>query len=541
MFKKNIVVGVSVHPEAGLEVAQIDFANKVVLKYGSKELGYDNARREIADLDIFKESLSELLHELDIPKGSLLALSLPAVCFNVVDYPASLSPSEVETAIEEELMNHPIFQNNESCISAVKLPNSTLQISKVSYVATQKTQLIEIAMIINDLGYKIQSVDTSVNTTLNALIYNARVNTTPDASWVMLLVDNNICRIIPMQGRTYVDCFEERISIGEVLGDAENYSTVLNAVAPILKNLPSQYLYVVSRTNIISAEALAQKIEYPGQVIHQEANSYAKTAFLELASTVDESYAKRISLDVIGAAISKDFEEVSAARFNLYNESLGDVYTVNQPLVIKFGSLEFVATLEKMLVLTVVFAAVIYAGIFAGQAYYQDIIDKNTEEKNSIEQKIQEYNKFLQDNKNISSELFDEGYEIKLGLVHNKKVYSYYTIVGTEIPKKVWLTSLELGRNVTIDGQADNLPSIYGFLRNLKDYDPKSEISIKKLALASENPVTVLSDEESFDTEAILTSMDADYYEFTISDGDVAPVETKKSVPTDDLDIPLEN
>ena len=56
-FKKNIVVGVSVTPEIGLEVAQIDFTSKIVLKYGYKQLAYDNIRREIADMDIFKETL----------------------------------------------------------------------------------------------------------------------------------------------------------------------------------------------------------------------------------------------------------------------------------------------------------------------------------------------------------------------------------------------------------------------------------------------------------------------------------------------------
>ena len=208
MFKKSIVVGVSVHPEAGLEVAQVDFANKVVLKYGSRELGYDSARREITDLDIFKENLKDLFMELQIPKGSEVVLNLPTVLFRVTDYPASISGEEIENIIQEELMNHPIFQNNEGAVGAVKLPNSTIQFSKIAYTVSQKIQLIEIALAIFEMGYKIVGIDTSVNSTLNALIYNSRINTAPDASWVMLLVDNNCCRILPMQGRNYVDCFE---------------------------------------------------------------------------------------------------------------------------------------------------------------------------------------------------------------------------------------------------------------------------------------------------------------------------------------------
>ena len=45
--------------------------------------------------------------------------------------------------------------------------------------------------------------------------------------------------------------FEERISIGEVLGDAENYATVTEAIGGLLKNLPAQRLYIISKTDII--------------------------------------------------------------------------------------------------------------------------------------------------------------------------------------------------------------------------------------------------------------------------------------------------
>ena len=72
-----------------------------------------------------------------------------------------------------------------------------------------------------------------------------------------------------------------------------------------------------------------------------------------------------------------------------------------------------------------------------------------------------------------------------------------------------------------IEGQADNLESVYGFFRNIKDYNPNSPVKLQKLGLAgkSAGPSTVLSDDgESFDTESILTSMNADFYEFLISD-----------------------
>ena len=519
LFKKNIVVGVSVTPEIGLEAAQIDFVSKTVLKYGFRQLAYDNNRKEIADLDIFKETLQDLLMELQIPKGSEIVLNLPAVTFKVKDYPASLNEEQIINAIQEELIEHPIFGNEEPAIDAAQLPNSTIQFNKIAYTAAQKTMLIEIAMQIKDLGYKLVGIDTSVNSTLNALIYKERVDVNPSSSWLLLLVDNSYCRVIPMQGRNYVDCIEEKISIGEVLGDAENYSTVLAAVKPVLRQFPSQYLCVVSKTNIISAEILAGQLEYNAPIIHQEANNYAKEAFLEVGPEVDESVANLISIDVIGAGINRDFTAFSNAHLNLFNSSLGDVYLLEQPPVLKFNSISFELSMENMIKVIIALAIVLVVIVGISMTVLLNLIGQKKALVADLDKKISSINQYLKENESVSSELFDEGDEIRMGLVRNKNIYTYYTIVGTEIPKKLWLTSLELGDNTTIEGQADNLESVYSFFRNIKDYDPNSNIKLQKLGLATiSSSLQEISDTESFDTDSVITSLNADYYQFRISD-----------------------
>lgn len=525
-FKKNIVVGVSVNPELGLEVAQIDFTTKTVLKYGRKQLEYDNARREIADMDLFKETLKDLLFELQIPKGAEIVLNLPSIVFKVTDYPASLNEEQITTAIEEELVNHPIFQNTESSISAVALPNSTIQMTKIAYTVAQKVTLIEIAMQLKELGYTIVGIDTSVNSTLNSLIYNDRVDVSPDATWILLLVENNCCRILSMQGRNYLDCFEERISIGEVLGDAENYSTVVSVANPILKNLPSSRLYVVSKTDLISAKILSEKLIYNAQIIHQDANNFSTAPFLPVGPDVDREMAKTISTDVIGAAIYRDFAGYSTAHFNLFNESLGDIYLLEQPPVLRFGSLKLVLSMANMITASIVLATIVILATIVTIIPITTTLSQKNHQLEQINSDITTIQKYLDENSSVSSEMFDEGDEIRMGLVHNKNIYSYFTIVGTEIPKKLWLTSLNFGKYITIEGQADNLESVYSFSRNIRDYNPSSEIKIQKLGLATTNSkLKELTEEEAFDTDSIITSMSADYYEFKISN---APEAVKK-------------
>lgn len=520
-LKKSSIVGVSITPEIGLEVAQIDFASQTVLKYGIRQLEYDASRREIADLDLFKEALQDLFFELQIPKGTEVVLNIPSVAFKTVDYPAAMDETQIGNAIEEELADHFIFKSVEPVVSATRLPNSSMQFYKIAYTAAQKQMLIEIALGIKDLGYKLYAVDTSVNSVLNALMYKQRVEISKDTSWILMIVDNMCCRIMTMSGRNYVDTYEERISIGEVLGDAENYGTVVNAVSPILKNLPSKYLCIVSKTNVISAEVLASKLTYSAPIIHQEANCFSKEALLDLGPEVDEKFANILSLDIIGASIYRDFEPYTDAHFNLFNKSLGDIYTMEQPPEINLNGRTIVLSNSFLVKAFIVIALIIFVPCVLAYVYFVGQINIAKNNYSELESKAKQIEKFLADNENISSELFDEGDEIRIGLEHNKNIYSYYTIVGTEIPKKLWLTHLQLSDKTTIEGQADNLESVYAFFRSIKDYSPNSDIKLQKLGLASNTEMPAPQtegDNVEFDTDSILTTLNADYYEFIISD-----------------------
>ena len=517
LFKKSTVVGVSVTPEVGLEAAIIDIESKTIIKYGSKQLDYNSNLREIADLDLFKQELADLFLELEVPKNAQIVLNIPAPTFRINDYPAALEELQVSNAIEEELAQNVIFKNNnEPCASSIKLPTSTIQFNKVAYVAASRNMIYEVVLIIKDLGYRLLAIDTSVSSTLRSLIYLDRVNVDPTINWLLVLVENNSCRVISMTGANFIDAYEERISIGEVLGETENYSTVIDAVEPLLKNLPAKYMCVVSKTNVISAEVLANKINYSAPITYQEANGYSKEAFLQAAPDVDPDAANKITMDVIGACLYRDFVPSEFTRFNLFNRTLGEIYLMEQPPEFRIGD-NLIILSNELLAKFFIFLCVFFVPI----ALITFIILKTSVSANNTT--IEEYNtkiakidKFLEENKKISSEMFDEGTEIATGLAQNKAVYSYYTIVGTEIPKKLWLTHLKLGEKTTIEGQADNLESVYAFFRNIKDYNTDSEIKLQKLGLAAGSK-NVLNNNSEFDTESLLTSLNADFYEFRIS------------------------
>ena len=533
MAKKR-VVGVSISPEMGLEVAVVDYASRTVINYGRRPLDYSVVRREVSDLDIFKSTLQELMYDLSIPKGSEIVLNVPTVLFKINDYPASMDQYKVEAAIEEDVYDNQFLKNYEPCYSYAVLPTSTMQFNRVAFTAVQKSVMIEMAMFIKEMGYKIKAIDTSVNSELNALMYLDKVNVDSDVKWTLLTIEDSCCRILSMIGRNYVDVYEELISIGEVLTDTENYATVISAVESILQNLPSKYLCIVSKTNAISAEILSSKLSYSAPIIYQEANGFLREPLLQIPATLDVDFTKTMSLSVIGACIYADFAQLSAQHFNLFNSTLGDIYLSEQPPVI-FG---IALTNEKLIGLFIVIAILFglaTAGVYITKAKeYRDLNQKLEE----MQQEIEAIDAYLKLHEDLSADIFDEGDEIRLGLQHNKNIYSYYTIVGTEIPKKLWLTALKLGDKTTIEGQADNLESVYSFFKNIKDYNSGSDIKLQKLGLATANPLTKPSllegEEGKFDTESILTTLNADFYEFKISNE--APVVEKKSGDAEGLE-----
>ena len=532
LFKKSSVIGVSINPEVGLEVAEIDFVSKTILKYACRPIEYNHAQKDVADIDILKESLQDMFVEMEIPKGAEVVLNIPTLVFNIKDYPAALDSVQLDGVIEDDLSTNPNFQDMEPCYSKAILPNSTIQSNKVAYIASQKNTIYELCLIIKEMGVKILAIDTSVNTTVNALRYLERVNSEHNSNWVLMLVEQTCCRVLLMIGSNYSDVFEEKISIGDVLGEEENYETVIAAVAPILKNIPAKYLCVVSKTSVISAEKLANKITYSAPVTYQEANSYLSEPFLQCAPTVNEEYACNISLDIIGASIYRDFLPYSSAKLNLFNKSLGDIYMMEQPPEIKVNNRIISLSTDFLIKAFIVILVIILIPSTVTMILVGISKARDQKELNKLNAEIQEADEFLRENNNISAEMFDEGDQIRTGLEHNRSIYYYYTIVGTEIPKKLWLTHLKLDDKVTIEGQADNLESVYGFFRNIKDYNSDSGIKLQKLGLAS----SARSKIDSYDTESMLSSLNADFYEFRISNEEEIPLLKDNSNEADNLD-----
>ena len=98
------------------------------------------------------------------------------------------------------------------------------------------------------------------------------------------------------------------------------------------------------------------------------------------------------------------------------------------------------------------------------------------------------------------------------------------------------------------------MESVYAFFRSIKDYNPDSDISLQKLGLAklgipelvdeSDDGQPVKTEkEEKKKKDTVLTSLDADFYEFRISndtEDKKKPAKTDKSGNSGELPAELE-
>ena len=393
-FKKKTFIGVAVTPDNGLEVAQVDFETRCVLKYVNAPLVYDSRQRIITDLDTFKETLLDLLTAVGAPAGSEIAVSIPSVVFKINNYPANYDEQYLYSVIEEDLSNHTLLKNDRPGIALCGLKSESIQFNNIAYSAAQQQLLIEIACIIKELGHKLIAIDTSVTTSLNALFYSGRIEPIV-ANWLVLTIDNNACRILSMHDHNLIDFFEEIITIGEVLGDEENYSIVKEAINPLLSKLPAKCLYVVSKTNMIQAEKLAEMLDFKGQIIYQEGNCFNTVPHIGIAPEIEESLGKRISFDVIGAAIYSSFESFSLVQLNLFNESLGYIYTQEQPPTIRIGQITLKLTTENLIKIFMALSIVVVLLVILSTAILTTLTKQNKEKIDQITQEIAKINEFI--------------------------------------------------------------------------------------------------------------------------------------------------
>ena len=486
-------VYLSVTPGVGLELIQLDISSRTVKNYAYRPLEYNESLRELVDIEAFKNAVTELFAELKINIKSNVVLNLPMVLFGGKELPLLLADDAVTEALTSEVEQSYIFKRYEPVISWIDANNSQSgDMRKLFYSAIQKNTIDDIKNALTELGATLSGVEMSLTSILKALAFSglAEEQMKENISWNLMLITQSGYSICSMIGKNIVDYYEEPLAIKSFEGD-EIYNAI-NASAQItLMSYPANYLYVISETDMVSAELLSKRLQTDGIVNFWENNSFKKQDALPVSLEVLEETAHKISLEAIGIAVGSNVNMPVKFNFLSGSASEGAIDDPNEPVNVVLGTTEFdispnaarnVALAAAVVLLIPAIIAFMVVPMVAKQK--QTLLDDVNAKLQQTDAEI----KRLQEEQNKQND-FDVNAEIKKVLGNNRSKLMAYTALGESVPKKLWVTYFVAKDDGKFDikGDSSNVEDIYLFFRNMKDSLISTKLRLHKLEMKTES------------------------------------------------------
>ena len=510
-------VYLSVTPGIGLELIQLDIQSRTVKNYAYRPLEYNEALRELSDIEGFKNAVTELFNELKVPLKSSVVLNLPMVLFGSKELPLLLADDAVTEALTSEVEQSYIFKRYEPVISWTDASNSQSgDLRKLFYSAIQKNVIDDIKNALNELGITLAGIETSLTSILKALAFTglAAEQMKDNVSWNLMLISQNGYSICSMIGKNIVDYYEEPLAIKSFEGD-EIYNAI-NASAQItLMSYPANYLYVISETDMVSAELLSKRLQADGIINFWENNTFKKQDALPVSLEVLEETAHKISLEAIGVAVGNNVNMPIKFNFMSGSSSEGLSDDPNEPVHVVLGSSEFDISPNAARNIAVAFAIVILIPAIIAFLVVPMIANKKQALLDDVNSRLQQTDaeiKRLQEEQNKQKD-FDVNAEIKKVLTDNRAKLMAYTALGEAVPKNLWVTYFVAKDDGKFDikGDSSNVEDIYLFFRNMKDSLISTKLRLHKLEMKSDSvdDAVTIDPNQPTDYEFEVTNMTA--------------------------------
>lgn len=510
-------VYLSVTPGIGLELIQLDIQSRTVKNYAYRPLEYNEALRELSDIEGFKNAVTELFNELKVPLKSRVVLNLPMVLFGSKELPLLLADDAVTEALTSEVEQSYIFKRYEPVISWTDASNfQSGDLRKLFYSAIQKNVIDDIKNALNELGITLAGIETSLTSILKALAFTglAAEQMKDNVSWNLMLISQNGYSICSMIGKNIVDYYEEPLAIKSFEGD-EIYNAI-NASAQItLMSYPANYLYVISETDMVSAELLSKRLQADGIINFWENNTFKKQDALPVSLEVLEETAHKISLEAIGVAVGNNVNLPIKFNFMSGSSSEGLSDDPNEPVHVVLGSSEFDISPNAARNIAVAFAIVILIPAIIAFLVVPMIANKKQALLDDVNSRLQQTDaeiKRLQEEQNKQND-FDVNAEIKKVLTDNRAKLMAYTALGEAVPKNLWVTYFVAKDDGKFDikGDSSNVEDIYLFFRNMKDSLISTKLRLHKLEMKSDSvdDAVTIDPNQPTDYEFEVTNMTA--------------------------------
>jgi len=496
-------VGISISTNNLIEMVCIDNIKHSILKYASREVKYNNAIKEIVDEQEFTAAVIDLFKELDLqPSLCNIILVLPNVHFAFGRVSLLIPDDQISNTLLYEVEQLYLFKRYDPVIAWSSVDtNNNEEDRKLIYSAIQDNVLNNVRNVFRDIGANLIAVETSNSALLRGIFYSRIIDQelSSGADLNILSITSNTFSIYCMRGYKLVDYYEEPLAIKSFTND-EVYIAIASAADRALENYPTRNLLIISETDEVNSELLAEKLNFDGAVKYLDRNKYANNCFLPVDSSVIQNCIPYISLEVIGAA--SYFSENNAMKLNYISGDEPDGVIVTLPFL--GTEIEINITMIRILVgsITVILLIImlIFALVLKGvQVRLEKQITTLTKEEQTLSKKLSE-NNLAPD----AASIYSISHEI---YTNNKNEVALFEGVATEIPKQVWVEYIKFNADgeVYIKGKSVGSQNIYSFFKGLKRVN--SNIYISKLELDFNN-MSALND--NLQTENTLFSFEID-------------------------------
>lgn len=510
----KITVGVAMSPGIGLEMIEINPKTKTIEKYACKQLDYDYSKREIADYDRFREVLIELFDELKISRKSNIVLTLPSVHYGLISLPTALGDDGVTSALVSKVEQASyIFKRQDPVISWVDAyPAGDKDNREVLYGAIQQAALDEINAACVEIGCTLVAIETAQNSLLKTLDFNnlAEEHMAPNTTWNLMVINPNSYSMITLNGKSVIEYREEPLALRSFVGD-EIYEAIMSSAQLTLQTIPSNYLYIVSETDMVSAEVLSMKIPFDGNIKFLESNKYVQNPLMQASYNILPNQVLKITPEVIGSGIY--LLSQFPFKFNLLGKGHEEMASLQEAAPkIRVGNteIELTSAFVKKIAVIAALVLLIPAGIMF--AIMNKLNAMNQDTLNQINAQLEADKAELANYEDIDKkDTFDSKLEINNVQSINRTKLIYYTAIGANIPPNTWLIYLKIfgDRKIDIIGRATNVENVYTFYKNMKMSVIDSDLRLNRLEMSADSVGNLVVED--------LNSIKPTFYEFEIT------------------------
>ena len=502
----GIDVYVAVSSSGKIEMALLDDSKTEIKSYAQLPIEYNDAQREIANIDNFAKIVEQLFSECNInPQKANVHMSLPTVWFGYKDdIPLILDENAITNVVIGELEQSYIFKRKTPLPLWFEAPNTDPQKRSAFYSAVQKEskELIEEAFA--SFGAKLVSLTCSLFTDIKGLIkaevLNEEVND-EEYNWGLMIINNSGFQLYSLKGKKFVGYIEEPIALRTYEGE-EIYSAINNSAQIALMSLEANTLVVISETDLVSANYLIENLQFGAKIVSVEDNKYKKEPLANIGLNVLPEDQIKVSLNTIGLIDNTDSLPIPTDYLVPIGQKKTVVQTIEIPITKDYT---LVLTPQKALLYSAILLGVVLLPLLILLGTFMSLNNNATAENERLSGEIAEIDAQLSKYERQSSGgNFNPSDEIINTMKNNRIKIMAYTSLGESIPKNLYLTYFMTGEDGYIDikGCANSVEDVYVFFKNVKDSLYESNLRLNKLDLKTGSIESVINSDTSNIDEA---------------------------------------